>query len=97
MMPKGLLSVLVSGIVAATASGEVPSIKPSHERPYFMPESKRKEILKLIRTEPWARRFGRRCGSYPNTTAHQEETDEAPENLGLLRPGGSHGASGAGR
>ena len=55
MMPKGLLMVLVLGIVGAAAFGDVPPIKPSRGRPFFMPESKRKEILELIRTQAWAK------------------------------------------
>lgn len=55
MMPKGLLIALLLGTAGATVFGETPSVKPSHDRPYFMPESKRKEILQLIRTEPWAK------------------------------------------
>jgi hypothetical protein len=38
MISRGLLMLLVSWTVGATALGEVPSIKPSHDRPYFMRE-----------------------------------------------------------
>ena len=54
-MPKGLLSVLLLAAFVPAVFGAVPSIKPSHGRPYFMPENKRKEILELVRAQPWAR------------------------------------------
>jgi len=55
MMPKGLLMALLLGTVGVRAPGEAPSIEPSHDRPYFMPENRRKEILGLIRREAWAK------------------------------------------
>ena len=51
----GGLIALGFGLSRAAAGEEVPSIKPSHGRPYFMPENKRKEILELVRAQPWAK------------------------------------------
>ncbi|MDP6631487.1 MAG: hypothetical protein QGH42_03930 [Kiritimatiellia bacterium] len=54
-MQKKLGTAVLLGFVSAAAYGASPRIKPSHGRPYFMPESKRQEILKLVRAEDWAK------------------------------------------
>lgn len=55
IMSKKRIGMLVMGFVAASSYGTGPRVEPSHGRPYFMPESKRQEILKLVRTEDWAK------------------------------------------
>jgi hypothetical protein len=48
-----MMAVLVA--MAATAMGADPLPVPSHGRPYFMPEQRRQEILKLVKETAWAR------------------------------------------
>jgi len=54
MQKKPVIATLL-GLVAGAAYGASPRIEPSHGRPYFMPESRRQEILELVRTEDWAK------------------------------------------
>ncbi len=55
VMSKKLIGMLMMGFVAASSYGGGPRVKPSHGRPYFMPESKRQEIRERVRTEDWAK------------------------------------------
>ncbi len=50
----GLLCVTVAGFHEAVAD-QASQLRPSHERPYFMPDAERDRIGKLIRTQPWAK------------------------------------------
>ena len=52
-----LVALVVLVVVAAcrcAAADEPVRIEPAHGRPFFMPDQKRREILALATTEPWA-------------------------------------------
>ncbi|MBL7043058.1 MAG: hypothetical protein ISR77_30780 [Pirellulaceae bacterium] len=60
---------LLAGLSAVCLAGEDPAPVPAHGRPFFMPESRRIEILKTIAEEDWAKNEHQRvCQSV--MTAH---------------------------
>ena len=52
---------------ASMVAGALPA--PSHERPYFMPDQRRQEILKLVQDAPWAKE------AYAKAKAATEQVD----------------------
>jgi len=51
----GAATVDLSRAAAGEAPGEAAAIRPSHERPYFMPAAERERIRNLVRTQAWAK------------------------------------------
>ncbi len=56
--PCGLLAVLALATTSSSAEPTpqaVDQLRPSHDRPYFMPQAERQRIQGLIRSQPWAK------------------------------------------
>ena len=54
LLLSGLLWTAPS-VLAVVSEDEVQQVRPSHDRPYFMPAEERQRIQGLVRKEPWAK------------------------------------------